>query len=151
RLDGMYAIAIHDQDSNELHLVRDRFGEKPLFYSIHHDGFAFGSTLLAVSVMPWASDSIDLFALDRYLALHFVPVQRTILHDVKRVLPGERLTVKLDGLAVERHQYYAPRLGSPRMVDDEELVAHLEHAVRSRLVADVPVGIFLSGGIDSAT
>ncbi len=73
RLDGMYAIAIHDQDSNELHLARDRFGEKPLFYSAAADGFAFGSTLLAVSAMPWVTDDIDLLSLERYLALHFVP------------------------------------------------------------------------------
>jgi asparagine synthetase B (glutamine-hydrolysing) len=57
RLDGMYAIAIHDQDSNELHLARDRFGEKPLFYSARREGFAFGSTLLAVSAMPWVSET----------------------------------------------------------------------------------------------
>ena len=151
RLDGMYAIAIHDQDSNELHLARDKFGEKPLFYSAGADGFSFGSTLLAVSAMPWVSDGIDLLSLDRYLALHFTPGRRTILRDVERVLPGECLTVKLDGLAMRRHRYYIPRLGPPRTVEDDELVDRLEHAVRSRLVADVPVGVFLSGGVDSST
>ena len=151
RLDGMYAIAIHDQDSNELHLARDRFGEKPLFYSFHSDGFAFGSTLVAVGAMPWVSDSIDLLALHRYLALHFTPGRRTILRDVERVLPGERLTIKLDGFVLQRHRYYVTRLGPPRMAGDDELAGHLEHAVRSRLIADVPVGVFLSGGVDSST
>ena len=151
RLDGMYAIAIYDQDTNELHLARDRFGEKPLFYSAHGDEFAFGSTLLAVSSMPWVSDGVDLLSLHRYLAMHFVPGRHTIFSDIKRVLPGERLTVKLDGLAVKYDRYYLPRLGPLRIVEDDVLAGHLEDAVRSRLIADVPVGIFLSGGVDSST
>ena len=150
RLDGMYAIAIHDQDSNELHLARDRFGEKPLFYSSAPSGFAFGSTLLAVSAMPWVTDAIDPLSLDRYLALHFVPGRRTILRDVQRVLPGERLTVAIDGGGLRRVRYYQPCLLPPRRVDDAELIDCVEHAVRSRLVADVPVGVFLSGGLDSS-
>jgi asparagine synthase (glutamine-hydrolysing) len=150
RLDGMYAIAIHDQDSNELHLARDRFGEKPLFYAAAPDGFAFGSTLLAVSTMPWVTDDIDPLSLERYLALHFVPGRRTILRDVQRVLPGERLTIEIAGLGLRHHTYFQPRLLPPRPVDDAELIGCIEHAVRSRLVADVPVGIFLSGGLDSA-
>jgi asparagine synthase (glutamine-hydrolysing) len=151
RLDGMYAIAIHDQDTNELHLARDRFGEKPLFYSATSEGFAFGSTLLSVGVMPWVSGDVDRLSLERYLALHFVPGRQTILRDVERVLPGERLTVKLDGLALQHYRYYQVPLGPARNVDDVELISNIEYAVHSRLVADVPVGVFLSGGLDSAT
>jgi asparagine synthase (glutamine-hydrolysing) len=150
RVDGMYAIAIHDQDANELHLARDRFGEKPLFYSRTSDGFAFGSTLLAVGAMPWVTDGIDRLSLQRYLALHYVPGRRTILRDVERVLPGERLTIALDSLRVQHHGYYRACLKPARQVDDAELIEHVEHAVHSRLVADVPVGIFLSGGLDSS-
>ena len=151
RLDGMFAIAIYDQDSNELHLARDRFGEKPLFYSSSPQGFAFGSTLLSVAAMPWVSDAINSLSLERYLALHFVPGRRTILKDVRRVLPGESLTITLDGLKLRRRRYYRPTLRLPRQVDDAELLDAVEHAVQSRLVADVPVGVFLSGGLDSAT
>jgi asparagine synthase (glutamine-hydrolysing) len=151
RLDGMYAIAIHDQDSNELHLARDRFGEKPLFYCARQQSFAFGSTLLAVSAMPWVSTAVDLLSLERYLALHFVPGRRTILQDVNRVLPGERLTVRLDNLTLQHQRYYLPRLQPLRGVNDSELASSLEYAVKSRLVADVPVGVFLSGGVDSST
>src|SRR5262245_56931724 len=150
RLDGMFALAIHDQDSNELHLARDRFGEKPLFYSARPDGFVFSSTLLAASTMPWVSDDIDLLSLDRYLALHFTPGRCTILRDVERVLPGERLSIKLDEFAVQRRRYYVPHLGFPQRVGDDVLAAELEHAVRSRLISDVPVGVFLSGGVDSS-
>jgi asparagine synthase (glutamine-hydrolysing) len=150
RLDGMYAVAIHDQDANEVHLARDRFGEKPLFYSNHDDGFAFGSTLLAVSAMPWVSVNVDPLSLQRYMAMHFVPGRRTIFRDVNRVLPGERLTVQLDRLVLHRHRYYTPSLRRPPVTNDEELAEHLEHAVESRLLADVPVGVFLSGGVDSS-
>jgi len=150
RLDGMYAIAIHDRDSNSLHLARDRFGEKPLFHAAAPGGFAFGSTLLAVSAMPWVTDGIDALSLERYLALHFVPGRRTILRDVQRVLPGERLTVELDGLRLHHHRYFRPHLLPPRRVDDAELIDCMESAVRSRLVADVPAGLFLSGGLDSS-
>jgi asparagine synthase (glutamine-hydrolysing) len=148
RLDGMYSIAIHDQDTNELHLARDRFGEKPLFYSLSSDGFAFGSTLLAVGAMPWVSDKVDPLSLERYLATHFVPGRNTILRDVKRVLPGESFSVTLDGLHVWQRRYYQPPLRRARAVDDVELIGCVENAVQSRLVADVPVGVFLSGGLD---
>jgi len=150
RVDGMYAIAIHDSDTGELHLARDRFGEKPLFYSSAPEHFGYGSTLLSVSALPWVSDAIDAIALDRYLALHFVPGERTIFKDIRQVLPGERITVRLDTLAITRNRYYKPPLPAPRFISDEELVAVLERAVTSRLVADVPVGVFLSGGLDSS-
>ena len=155
RVDGMYAIAIHDRDSGELHLARDRFGEKPLFYSSGPRTFGYGSTLLAVSSLPWVSDAVDALALNYYLALHFVPGERTLFADVHQVLPGELLTVCLDALAsgqtaIKRVRYYTPPLRRPRAVSDDELGSVLERAVTSRMVADVPVGVFLSGGLDSS-
>ena len=150
RLDGMYAIAIYDEDTNELHIARDRFGEKPLFYTHRDDSFAFGSTLLSMSVMPWVSGEVSPSSVASYFAMHFVPGRQTILKDVSRVLPGERLTLNMATSNLERYTYYTPSLSPPRRVDDAELLSCIEASVRSRLVADVPVGIFLSGGIDSA-
>ena len=150
RIDGMYAIAIHDRDSGELHIARDRFGEKPLFYAAAPGRFGYGSTLLAVSALPWVADEFDPLALDRFLALHFVPGERTVFAGVRQLLPGERLTVQLGSLAVTRQRYYNPPLEAPRHISDDELAAVLEEAVISRLVADVPVGVFLSGGLDSS-
>lgn len=150
RLEGMFAIAILDRRTQKLHLARDRFGEKPLFYS-HKDGcFGYASTLLAAASFPWVSDEIDPVALDRYLALHFVPGERTLFADVRQVLPGEHLIVRVDATAVSRERYYRVPLERPRPVSDEELSAALEAAVKSRLIADVPVGVFLSGGLDSS-
>ncbi|AEK57431.1 asparagine synthase [Acidithiobacillus caldus SM-1] len=150
RIDGMYAIAIYDRDSRELHLARDRFGEKPLFYTAVPGRFGYGSTLLAVSALPWVTDEFDPQALDHFLALHFVPGDRTVLAGVRQLLPGERLTVALDTLAITRQRYYIPPLEAPRYVSDDELANALDEAVISRLVADVPVGVFLSGGLDSS-
>jgi asparagine synthase (glutamine-hydrolysing) len=72
RLDGMYALAILDRASRELHLARDRFGEKPLFYTHVKGRFAYSSNLLTLASLPWANDEIDAESLDRYLALHYV-------------------------------------------------------------------------------
>ena len=150
RLDGMYALAILDRGRRQLHLARDRFGEKPLYYAHAPGRFAYASSLLALAALDWVSDEIDGESMDRYLALHYVPGEATIFQAIRRVLPGERLVVPIDDPRPSRHRYYAPRLGRARRVADRELGALLEEAVTSRLVADVPVGIFLSGGLDSS-
>ena len=149
-LDGMYAIAILDRGSRELHLARDRFGEKPLFYSLAKGRFAYSSNLLALAALDWVGDEIDAQSLERYLALHYVPGDATIFRAIKRVLPGERLVVSIDNPALRRHQYYQLPLGEEKTIADNDLAALIEQAVESRLIADVPVGIFLSGGLDSS-
>ncbi len=150
RLDGMYALAILDRATKELHLARDRFGEKPLFYTHSKGRFAYSSDLLALASLPWASDEIDGQSIDRYLALHYVPGDATIFKAIKRVLPGERLVIPLDDPLPRRHRYYAPHLANEKNISDSDLAEILEEAVESRLVADVPVGVFLSGGLDSS-
>lgn len=150
RLDGMYAMAILDRTRRELHLARDRFGEKPLYYTYADGRFAYASNLLALAALDWVSDEIDGAALDHYLALHYVPGEATIFKAIKRVLPGERLVIPLDAPQPRRLRYYELQLGNERRITDRELAVMLEEAVASRLVADVPVGVFLSGGLDSS-
>jgi len=150
RIDGMFALAILDRDARRLHLARDRFGEKPMFVASANGRFAFGSTLTMLGALPWVDDGIDPISLRRYLALHYCPGRRTILRGVSRVLPGERVVVDVDDLSCEHHRYYVPPLSSAPPVSDDELAAEVERAVVSRLVADVPVGVFLSGGLDSS-
>ncbi len=150
RLDGMYALAILDRTQRELHLARDRFGEKPLYYTYADGRFAYASNLLALAALDWVSDAIDSEALNHYLALHFIPGDRTLFKAIKRVLPGERLVVPIDSPEPRRHRYYELKLGNEKRLSDAELASLLEEAVASRLVADVPVGIFLSGGLDSS-
>lgn len=150
QLDGMYAIAIFDRGSRELHLARDRFGEKPLFYSCAKGRFAYSSNLLALAALDWVSDEIDAQSLDRYLALHYVPGDATIFKSIKRVLPGDWLVVSIDNPIPRRHRYYTLPLGEEKTISDNDLAALIEDAVESRLIADVPVGVFLSGGLDSS-
>lgn len=150
RLDGMYATAILDREKRELHLARDRFGEKPLFYTFAQGRFAYSSNMLALAALPWVSDELDPLALERYLALHYVPGSSTIIKAIKRVLPGERLVINLDNPTPQCFEYYRPPLQNGKRTSDDELAQLIESAVQSRLVADVPVGVFLSGGVDSS-
>lgn len=155
RVDGMYAIALLDRDERVVHLARDRFGEKPLFYVSSGACFAFASSLRSLAILPQFDDSIDSVGLNRYLALHYVPGERTIFRAVRRLLPGSTMSIPLDLLPVEgppleARRYYQPRLTYPEPVPQQALNEQVEEAVRSRLVADVPVGVFLSGGIDSS-
>ncbi|MFD2113213.1 asparagine synthase (glutamine-hydrolyzing) [Thiorhodococcus fuscus] len=151
RIDGMYAFAILDRDRRELILARDRFGEKPLYYSVIGDRFAYSSDLRTLAALPGCDTSIDALALERYLALHFSPGRQTIFAGIQRLLPGELLRVSLMAPgAPERHRYFVQSLGSSRRRSDDELAELVEQAVNSRLIADVPVGVFLSGGLDSS-
>jgi asparagine synthase (glutamine-hydrolysing) len=155
RIDGMYAIAILDRDRRELHLARDRFGEKPFFYIAGKGCFAYASSLKSIAVLPWFDKSIDPYGLDRYLALHYVPGEHTIFRQVRRLLPGCSMTISIDnpttdGLPPKYNRYYKIPLRTPSRFEQEQLNAEVEKAVRSRLVSDVPVGVFLSGGIDSS-
>jgi len=150
RIDGMYALAIFDVDAGVVHLARDRFGEKPLFYMAAGGQFAWASSLKSLALLPWFSPETDPLALDRYLALHYVPGSRTIFRGVHRLLPGCWMTIALEDVSTKIERYYAPRTIPPRHIAQEQVDAEVEAAVVSRLVSDVPVGVFLSGGVDSS-
>lgn len=150
RIDGMYAIAILDRAQGKLHLARDRFGEKPLYYAQAPGRFAYASDLRALAALPWVDGSLDSLSLQRYLALHYVPGDRSILKAVQRLLPGETLSLDIATGDLDRRHYYRPPLGQGRRASDDELAQALEQAVDSRLVSDKPLGVFLSGGLDSS-
>lgn len=150
RLDGMYAIAILDRNEKVLYLLRDRFGEKPLFMAQFEEGFAYASDMRILAALPSVGAVLSPAGLNDYLALHYVPGRRTILANVFRVLPGEFVCVPLDTKTPIFSSYYSPPIGMHSPVSDEELAEIIESAVSSRLIADVPVGVFLSGGLDSS-
>jgi asparagine synthase (glutamine-hydrolysing) len=151
RLDGMFALAILDRDCRVLHLARDRFGEKPLFFAAMPGHFAYASSLFALAGLPWLPLDPDPTTLDRYLALQYVPGPGTPFRHIRRLLPGERLEVPIDVPQPVHHRYYRPRLIAQAPIADIDMTAMVDRAVRSRLIADVPVGVFLSGGLDSST
>lgn len=155
RFDGMFALAVHDPREQMLTLVRDRIGEKPLYYTVNGPGFAFASELksiLALRSHGW-SFAVDQDALDEYLAHGYVAAPTSILGGVAKLPPGQRLTVDLEGVSADPVRYCDPlpvakgaAFGDPVARLDEVLAS----SVRDRLVADVPVGVLLSGGLDSS-
>jgi asparagine synthase (glutamine-hydrolysing) len=155
RLAGQWAFAMYDRQEERLHLVRDRFGEKPLFY--HHDtkALSFASSLYALLAVPWISREIAPESLEEYLTLRYVVSPRTILREVKKVPPGCLLSVGHSGEEVRR--WWSPRFKwrerttAPGRREEaaEEFGGLLGQATRRCLVSDVPVALLLSEGIDS--
>jgi asparagine synthase (glutamine-hydrolysing) len=146
-LDGMFAFAIWDPAKRTLFAARDRLGKKPFVY--RHDGgrFQFASELAALE----GTKTIDRRALEHYLAFGYIPAPLTIFEGVRKLPPGHTLT--FDGSSVATEPYWRPAL-EPLDGAGEELADRLKQAlaaaVKKRLVADVPVGAFLSGGVDSS-
>jgi len=153
RLRGMFAFAIWDAHLQQLFLARDRIGIKPLYYAPMADGLAFASEIKAMLEHPKLSREMNESAMDLYLTLGYVPGPDTIFRDIRAIMPGCWLEWREGKLQIR--QYWAPDFTSPffeRDEDDliEELDEKLNDAVKAHLVADVPVGAFLSGGVDSS-
>jgi asparagine synthase (glutamine-hydrolysing) len=152
RLHGMFALALWDAPRSRLLLARDRLGKKPLLWTRLPDGtLAFASELKALLRLPELARDVDLEAIDAYLALQYVPAERTALHGVRKLPPGHVLIAEGGSERIER--YWRPEPAEPSRNDDEWLERVHETvtaAVRRRLIADVPLGALLSGGIDSS-
>ncbi len=151
RLRGQFAYAIHDGD--DLWLFRDRLGVLPLFTYQDDDMFAFASELKALLPALPSAPSVDLASLDSYLSRRAVAAPHTLFENVRKLLPGHRQRIGPMG-AFAPDAYWTRPTAPPRVVSDVEAVRlvsdGLEDAVRSALVADVPVGSLLSGGVDSS-
>ncbi len=151
RIDGMYAFAIWDRSRRRMFLVRDRFGEKPLYIAREGATVLFGSQLLTVVASLHETPPISAEALQLYWALHFVPGEGTIFQGVRRVRPAEAYEFDVGSGEELRHwRYWRLRERRQRRPDATELAQLIDQAVKSRLIADVPVGVFLSGGLDSS-
>ncbi|MSO55898.1 MAG: asparagine synthase (glutamine-hydrolyzing) [Acidobacteria bacterium] len=150
--DGMFALAIWDGPRDRLLLARDRFGKKPLCYHAAGPDFAFASELQALLVVPGVGREIDRDALGDYLAYMAVPAPRTIYRDVRKLPPAHVLVADRQGVRIQRYWSlaYEPKL----QIGEDEAVERvrelLGEAVRKRLVGEVPLGAFLSGGVDSS-
>ncbi|SMF69356.1 N-acetylglutaminylglutamine amidotransferase [Allosphingosinicella indica] len=154
RLHGMFAFAIHERDSGRVSLVRDRFGIKPLYYAETSGRFRFASTLPALVAAGDLDTSVDPEALAFYMSWHaVVPPPWTILKGVRKLAPATIRTIEPDGSSSEK-SYWTLGFGTDRPRDAgewrEALLASLRTAVARRMVADVPVGVLLSGGVDSS-
>ncbi len=152
RLRGMFALAIWDMPQRRLLVARDRLGIKPLFYVSKPGVFAFGSELKALRQSPWCDERIDMEALDRYLTFGYIPAPHTIYEGVRKLLPGHYALVTETATFVER--YWSLPAPAPVSMTTAEAMTQVDRllgdAVRSHLMSDVPLGAFLSGGIDSS-
>jgi asparagine synthase (glutamine-hydrolysing) len=155
RLNGMFAFALHDRRSQTLLLARDRVGEKPLYYTHGRQGLRFGSELKALMADPALPRRLDPLALDCFLSMGFVPGGRSILEGVHKLPPAHALSFDLRSAELKTWRYWQlPGEEPGAEASDTELLDELERllvdSVRRQLVADVPVGVLLSGGVDSS-
>lgn len=153
KLRGMFAIALWDNRLKKLILVRDRVGKKPLYYYYGKDKIIFASELKAILADPNIPRNIDIHALDAYLSFGYVPSPLSIFKDIKKLSPAHMAVCTPDGFKIKQYWHLdmesAAETGSERDIM-EELESIFDEAVRLRLISDVPLGAFLSGGIDSS-
>lgn len=163
---GMFALALWDSLSNELSLARDRLGEKPLYYGWLGKGLGFASELKALAVVPGFRGEVDRSALSLFMRHNYVPAPHSIYDGIYKLMPGTVLTIGRKDLAshlmpVPEAYWSAADVAAAGMADEytfasddaaaDALEVCLREAVRGQMVADVPLGAFLSGGIDSST
>jgi len=158
---GMFAIAVWDIEMEVLSLCRDRIGEKPLYYGWHNDTFLFGSELKALKVHPSFKAGIDRKALSLFFKYSYIPAPYSIYTGIKKLIPGSILTVSLNDSQEKIEAYWTfkdvvekKRIGN-EAATETELVSRLDEllkiSISSQMLSDVPLGAFLSGGIDSTT
>jgi asparagine synthase (glutamine-hydrolysing) len=156
RLRGMFAFAVWDENRQTLFLARDRFGKKPLYYAVLADGrLLFASEMKSLLVCPDVPRAIDLTAVEDYFAYGYVPESKSIYSHIRKLPPGHHLTVIRGRPLAEPVKYWDLSFESDSKIRTEEqtqheLVEQLREAVRMRLISEVPLGAFLSGGVDSS-
>lgn len=152
RLRGMFALAVWDSRKEELFLARDRVGKKPLYYAVAQGVLYFSSEIQALYEVPEIPKEIDYDAIDRYLTYSYIPSPYSIYKAIRKLPQAHYLAFNTNGVAVTR--YWQPDYRRKTSLDYEEakqeLVRILSEAVRLRLISEVPLGAFLSGGVDSS-
>jgi asparagine synthase (glutamine-hydrolysing) len=158
RLNGMFAFVIYDKKRNKLFCARDRFGKKPFYYIYRPGFFAFASELQALTHHPDFTPEINSLTLKKYFAYGFIPAPNAIYKDSFKLPGGWAMTLDLNSFQINKFKYWQFRLKTDqtwlnRSEDDlaQELRHLLSQSIQRRLISDVPLGIFLSGGLDSST
>lgn len=155
RLNGMFAFALHDKKNKKLLLARDHLGIKPLYYAITDEGIVWGSEIKVLLASGLLSRTLDVDALHEFLTWEYVPGDGTLLREIRKLEAGHLLLVDLNGEeAPQLRRYWDIPEGTGESLTDEEWLDRLDEAVsesvRRQLVSDVPIGAFLSGGVDSS-
>ncbi len=155
---GMFSLTIFDRSSHTLYLIRDRFGVKPLYYFLDNNLFLFGSELKLFHIHPRFKKEINMESIWYFFQYGNIPSPHSIFSNTHKVEPGTMVTIDCNTLKIERNTYWSPENAfqkAPLSISFDEAKIHtrdlLFDAINLRMVADVPVGLFLSGGYDSAT
>jgi len=156
RLNGMFAFAIYDKAAHKLVLARDRLGQKPLYYAKRSEGFTFASEIKPLFKVPFIDKRLRVDVLPKYFAHEYIPVPQTLYEGVWKCPPGHWMSVDLNSLEVEIKPYWQTTYKNIQEHRSEaslmeELDAKLKASLKYRMMADVPLGVFLSGGLDSST
>lgn len=154
RLRGMFALAIYDQVDNTIFLARDRIGKKPLKYLLDDSGIIFASELKAILTQSGVKRVLDYQAIHLYLTYGYTPAPLTGFTGIKKLEPGTYMFINLKNKSVEKKRYWEPRFDQKLYLSETEwckrILDTLEESTRLRMIADVPIGAFLSGGVDSS-
>jgi asparagine synthase (glutamine-hydrolysing) len=152
QLRGMFAFALWDEPDQKLVLARDRIGQKPLFYSRDGADFLFGSEMKAILALHHQKPELEPLAMHDYLSLRFIPAPRTIFKNIQKLPPAHTLVFQHGQIRLRRywHLSFREKLSSSEPEIIEALQEQLTRTVESHLISDVPVGAFLSGGLDSS-
>jgi asparagine synthase (glutamine-hydrolysing) len=153
RLNGMFAIALRDKKAAKLVLVRDRLGIKPLHYLRHRNRIIFASEIKSLLRSDMAR-TIDPEAISQYFSFEYIPAPRSVFRGIEKLLPAHMLVIEKGGMKISSYWDVRYEAGAKAKEPDEayerEIISRLRESVRMRLISDVPLGVFLSGGIDSS-
>lgn len=150
-LEGMFSFAIYDSRKQRLFIARDRLGEKPLHYGVFDGTFIFGSEIKGILTHPKARRELDSLAMQKYLSLEYVPSPHSIFKGISKLPPAHYMVVEGGQIKIER--YWLPDIKTEKISENEaqeELIRLLKRSIELRLISEVPLGVFLSGGIDSS-
>ena len=153
KLNGMYAFALWDNKNSELILARDPFGIKPLYYFDNGSTLLFGSEIKPILINPEVNREVDIPALYNFLTFTYVPSPKTVFKNIYKLIPGHYLILKNGMQSIRRFYYNIP--STEKFKDEHEIIEELQgkiyNAVKRQMISDVPIGVMLSGGVDSST
>lgn len=152
KFNGMFAFAIWDGKKRELFIARDRLGIKPLFYCIKNGSFTFSSEIKCILEREDFERRINLHALDCFFSLGYIPAPHTIFEGIRKLLPGHYMICDGNGVRIDRYWDLSFQEKRSECEDDlcDEFIELMKESIRLQLISDVPIGVFLSGGIDSS-
>lgn len=156
KLKGIFSLAIYDKNNGNIYLVRDNIGIKPIYYHLSDKGIIFSSEIKAINEFLIKNDDIDYKAIQKYLTFLWCPGDETPILSIKKVLPGECIVINSGKVSEKFFWYNLPQISNSRKFENKDSAIkyvreNLETAVKRQLVSDVPIGGFLSGGIDSSS